>query len=675
MKKTEMERRLPSYPLFVKDPNFSIWMGNELLNEKNTETWFGEEKKIYGFLKTEGETYCFLGKAQDFSAFGVKPAEQTGLNVTAFTTEYTFTCGAATLYLRFVSPLPPNDLELMSLPVCYLQYEITGAEKAEISLFINREIAYNDTNRTVDKRVRGGVFSLNGFETSYLGLARQLPLSNAGDLIGADWGYYYLAGESAYLMDEKETFAYLLKDMTHCDAKEEEKYIVSINREKSGKFLVGYDEGLAIDYFGKYTKGYYLEKHTILDALNYVWNNLVGINETLDAFDRDLRRRAQWFGEEYIDVLYASLRQSVAAHKLILDEDGKIVFCSKECGSCGCIATVDVSYPSMPLFLLYNPELVKGMMRPIFKFARMPIWTYDFAPHDVGIYPACTGQVYGLEKLKTKYNKRFNDYGFGEYLQTLYPIYQLPSNYDVYEYTRQMPVEESADMLIMLYNVYRLDKDAEFVKANLDLCEKWVRYLVEYGLKPENQLCTDDFAGHLANNLNLSVKATIGIASYAELLRETGDESGFRQYREKAEAFAKEISDFAKGKTHLPITWDGDEDTFSLKYNFAFDKILNLGLFEQELYEKEVDYYLSKANEYGTPLDNRAVYTKSDWLMWVARLTDDAEKSKTVVRCINTFLKKSSDRVPFGDWYKSDSGNFIEFRARSVQGGCFILLL
>ena len=45
-------------------------------------------------------------------------------------------------------------------------------------------------------------------------------------------------------------------------------------------------------------------------------------------------------------------------------------FVSKECHSNGCAATVDVSYPSIPLFLLYNPELVRGMMRPVFKFAR-----------------------------------------------------------------------------------------------------------------------------------------------------------------------------------------------------------------------------------------------------------------------------------------------------------------
>ena len=40
------ERKLPAYPLFVKDPNFSLWTTAEELNSVNVTSWYGAEKKI-----------------------------------------------------------------------------------------------------------------------------------------------------------------------------------------------------------------------------------------------------------------------------------------------------------------------------------------------------------------------------------------------------------------------------------------------------------------------------------------------------------------------------------------------------------------------------------------------------------------------------------------------------
>lgn len=657
------ERIFPSYPLFVKDPSFSLWCDREIVNEGNLRAWFGGEKHVYGFLKTAGKTYSIFGNAADFAACGVEKAEQLSLAVTAFTTDYAFRAGNVTLKLRFVSPLLPDDVSLLSLPVCYLEYEISGGD-AEFSLFCNRDLACNACNR--DKGVRGAVASLEGFETAFLGLKRQLPFSNHDDAIGADWGYFHVAGERAYFLDERDLCAYLAGGLKSFACEGEERYIGAINCAKKGVLLLGYDEGFAIDYFGSARKGLYLQDHTIFDALASVWKSYKEIDKKLAAFDAALQERAKPFGKEYQNVLYASLRQSIAAHKTVRDEEGNILFLSKECCSNGCIATVDVSYPSMPLYLLYNPELVKGMMRPILKFAQMPVWQYDFAPHDAGTYPACCGQVYGLNGEC----KRFVKNGTPE---THYPVYQLPSSFPAYDFKYQMPVEECANLLVMFYACYCADGDLTFFLAHKALAEKWVEYLVKFGLKPDDQLCTDDFAGHLKNNLNLAIKATVGIAAYAELLKAAG--GSFAPYRKTAEKFASEITAFGKRFAHLPLTWDAGEETFSLKYNFVFDKIYNLGLFGQDLLEREVDCYLQRANQFGVPLDTRETYTKSDWLTWAAALTDDREKQKKLIAPIDRYLKESGSRVPFGDWYDTNTGAHCYFVARSVQGGCFILLM
>jgi hypothetical protein len=237
----------------------------------------------------------------------------------------------------------------------------------------------------------------------------------------------------------------------------------------------------------------------------------------------------------------------------------------------------------------------------------------------------------------------------------------------------QMPVEECANMIIMPYACYYYDRDESLIRANYDLLEKWVKYLVKYGLKPENQLCTDDFAGHLANNINLAIKAIVGIACFAEInkfMKKDGED-----YRKIAEDYAAQIEEFGSKFTHLPLTWDSDDTTFSLKYNLAFDKVLGLHVFKKETLDREVECYLARMNEYGTPLDTRKEYTKSDWLTWVAVLTDDLEKRKIFMDKLDYFLKNSPDRLPFCDWYETKSGSHHEFTNRTVQGGCFMLLL
>lgn len=659
------ERKLPAYPLFIKDPNFSLWSATDNLNGSNIKSWFGAEKKICGFVKTDGQTYCFMGNAEDYTNCGVKKAKQTAVEITAFTTDYEFVAGKVNLKLRFVSPLPLNDLRLLSMPVCYMKYSIKGDKNAELSVFVNRRIAYNDIPENADKSVRGGVMPHASYETAFMGLKRQLPLSNAHDLIGADWGWWYLSGERAYILDESDIAAYLSAGLKNFANNGEEKYIGSINSDSDGVVMLGFDEGVAIDYFGDYLKGYYLSNNTILDALTYVYENTGALDEKLKAFDENIKDKAQKYGEEYLRILYASLRQSIGAHKLVCDNNGNILFLSKECGSNGCIATVDVSYPSAPLYLLYNTELVKGMMRPILKFARMPVWKYDFAPHDVGTYPICAGQVYALKGDKGHYHGNYNERTF---VNTLPPIYLLPSEFDAYDFKYQMPVEECANMLILFLACCRAENDNKFFDDNKDLCAKWVEYLVKYGLKPEDQLCTDDFAGHLKNNLNLAIKATVGIAAYAELARDG-------EYRKIAEKYAGEITQFIEKFGHSPLTWDSGEDTFSLKYNLAFDKIFKLCLFSQSLLESEVDYCLTKTEKCGIPLDSRKGYTKSDWLLWTASLTDDPEKRKRIITPIYRFLTESQDRVPFSDWYETADGKHHHFIARSVQGGCFILLL
>ena len=122
----------------------------------------------------------------------------------------------------------------------------------------------------------------------------------------------------------------------------------------------------------------------------------------------------------------------------------------------------------------------------------------------------------------------------------------------------------------------------------------------------------------------------------------------------------------------LAFNMDG---TWSMKYNIVWDKLLGLGLFDEEIYRKEVELYKSKLNRYGVPLDSRETYTKIDWLVWTTVMTDNSEYFDAVIDSIYNMITETEDRVPITDWYDTITGKQCCFQNRTVLGGIYIPLL
>ena len=198
--------------------------------------------------------------------------------------------------------------------------------------------------------------------------------------------------------------------------------------------------------------------------------------------------------------------------------------------------------------------------------------------------------------------------------------------------------------------------------------KRWADYLVEFGYDPGNQLCTDDFAGHLAHNCNLSVKAILGIAGYASL---SGDDS----YMELAKAYAAKWELDAKADHKgTRLVFDNSEG-WSLKYNVVWDNILGYNIFSEKMKKNEIKVYMSKMNRYGVPLDSRKDYTKIDWLMWSTCIYDDKKYFNAVVESIMNMINEAADRVPLTDWYDTVTNAHFHFQNRTVVGGLYINLL
>ena len=643
--------RAAAIPLAVHDPYFSIWSGADRLTDADPIHWSGVRQQMRGYLNIAGKRYRFMG-ADPLA----QPMEQVSVSVSATATEYVFEAPEGRLTVRFTSPTIAGDLLLLSRPCTYidLTLEKTSDAKASVELTVSRDLAAKTDAKLIglSAPAKGGM----KFSYAMMGRASQRPLGDSADNSTIDWGYVYLASQ-----DEDVLTAF--------DAGAGQLVFKEEMRKKKAKasLILACDDLLSINYFGEWRKGYWTKEYAdILAAIAAAFSDREQTLKKAAQLDKKIEKEAkQLGGEDYAFLCALSYRHTLAAHKLITDENGEVVFLSRENDSNSCIGTVDVSYPSVPLLLLENPELVKGLLRPVFRFADCPVWEFDFAPHDVGRYPYAWGQVYGLNDDPAKHD--------GSHGNIFPPFYQYPAGFDIFAHRYQMPVEESGNMAIMTAAVCLAAKDVSFALPYMDTLKTWTNYLLEYGEDPGEQLCTDDFAGHLARNVNLSAKAIAGIACYARILRRLGRAEEAGSWEARARKMANSWLRRAKTGEGTALTFDGDG--WSMKYNLVWDRVLGLGLLPQEFYDEETRSYLPRMNGFGLPLDSRADYTKSDWLVWSASMAQEKEVFCQIIAPLARYLRTTPTRVPFSDWYDTKTARFVAFIGRSVQGGVYMPML
>jgi hypothetical protein len=661
------------YLVYSHDDDFELYLnGTEIVNSGNRARSnlilkldksllnLGEKNIIAAHcLDRGGLAYVDFGifKENEKKEIFTQTAVQKKVALSATQTEYSFTCGPVDLSVQFVSPLLPDDLDLLSRPVNYINYEVVsndgGKHDVQIYFEATPEWAVNELSQEV-KVTTGKTGDINYAKA---GTTEQPILQKKGDNVRIDWGYFYLASKAAenksvLIGNFNEMKNAFVKDGTLNSSENEitsvmtQSMPVMVCTENLGEVtskpvkdyvMIAYDDIESIQYFGDNLKAWWTQNgekniNNVLVSATLDYNEIM---TRCSTFDSKLNAEAMAAGgENYAKLCILAFRQSIAAHKLTKDTKGNILFLSKENFSNGSIGTVDVTYPSAPLFLKYNPELLKGMLNPIFYYSESGKWTKPFAAHDVGTYPKANGQTYGGD----------------------------------------MPVEECGNMIILTTAIAVAEGNADYAADHWDVLTTWANYLLENGLDPENQLCTDDFAGHFAHNVNLSVKAIMGIAGYGKLAGMLGKNDVAEKYTSEAKRMAQKWIKMADDGDHYRLTFD-KPGTWSQKYNLVWNKLLNLGIFPEEVAQKEVAYYLTKLNKYGLPLDNRKTYTKSDWEVWTATLASDKATFQKLIDPLYLFITETPDRVPMTDWYETTDASQVGFQARSVVGGYFIKML
>ncbi len=584
------------------------------------------------------------------NAVTIGTAQQQSVNMNATQTIYQFACGGINLAVTFTSPLLINDIDIMARPVSYISFKLQSNDGAEHNAQLYFGASTNLATNVGLQEVAATQYKSGDLSILKAGTVEQAVLKRKGDDVRIDWGYVYVAADKNVIQTVSapelafEKFA--SKDVAAKVNLTTGKRLM-LNTifpvEKIGAsskeqmLMIGYDDIDAVQYFHENLKAWWKlpAGTTIEKVLQSAYKDYNSVLSKCDVLNKLIYSDAvNAGGETYAKLCIAAYRQSIAAHSLTKSPRGELLFLSKENFSNGSINTVDVTYPSAPLYIAYNPHLMEGMLNGIFYFSESGKWAKPFPAHDLGTFPLANGQTY----------------------------------------PEDMPVEECGNMMILTSAICKAEGSSEFAKKHWQTLSQWVDFLVKEGLDPANQLCTDDFAGHLARNANLAIKAICGVGGYAMMAEMNGDKATAEKYSAIAKDMATKWQQLADAGDHYALTYN-DKNTWSQKYNLVWDKLLGLHLFPAEVYNKEIAYYLARQNKFGLPLDSRKTYTKSDWIIWSSTLASSHDDFEKFIDPIYKYATETPTRVPLCDWHETTDGRQVGFQARSVVGGYFIKVL
>lgn len=636
--------RPPAYPLVTCDPYFSTWSMTDSLAGSWPRHWSGGTTGMCGMVRVDGTAYRWCGMAPS----DVAAATQTGVWVTSTATIYSFHAGPIDFTVTFESPLGDcTNLEAASRSMSTVTVDLSeataSAHNVQVYLDVSGEWVVHDPS----DQVNWSRHRIAGHDAVSMGSVSQRVLEATGDARRIDWGRLYVAGlregdavAAASHNDARRTFATtgtpVASDSLRMPRSADDDFpVLAVVSEGGMKTCLVYDDQFSIELFER--------------RLRPLWNrDGQGVERAIQAAiekkgnqEPSLDAATRVGGPAYAELVKLAYRQVLAGNKIVADWDGTPLMFPKENTSNGCIATVDVIYPACPFFLYHNPEMLKAQLRPLMMYAQSNRWKFPFAPHDLGQYPKANGQVYGG----------------GEATED-----------------NQMPVEESGNMLIMLAALAKVEKSAAFSAPYIPMLEKWAEYLKQHGLDPANQLCTDDFAGHLARNANLSAKTVVALGAYAQLLETAGEKDRAAKWNAVARDFATRWIELSRDGDHTVLAF-GTSGTWSQKYNLIWDRVLGLKLFPDEVFAREEATYRSHLTKLGLPLDSRRTYTKLDWTVWSACLTGSLADFDAIMPSVYSWVNQTPTRVPLTDWYETTDGRTMGMHSRPVVGGIWMPLL
>lgn len=682
----------PAIPLAVRSPYLSAWLatgaegGNGgYLTGRWPQFWpiqFPNNPYAYrlgwsGLIRIKGITYQFLGNPNESinPTDQFKTATQLSFNYTSTRSIFEFQAGEVRFLVDFLSPPgPAGDLLRQSLPFTYLSIQLTSSPSnsgpIEVYTDFQADWASGDHQANVTWSLNQSK-SLSSFHVSRLN-----PLVFSEQHEYAEWGEAIYSTASTSDLTTASGYGPTLRTQFSktgkLDSTQDKDFRKIEDRTPAFGFAtkfqstntplvftIGHVRDPYVSYIldpkprSAYWTSVFKETN---DLLEFVYNDFGAASQESTQLDQKIHDDAiRTSGENYAAIATLSFRQGVGAIEITVGKNNQtgevdqkdVKIFSKEISSNGDMSTVDVIFPQFPILTYYDPVLLKYLLEPLLEYSESGLYPNKWTVHDLGRYPNATAHNDGNDEA--------------------------------------MPVEEAGNFLIMSLAYHQLTKDTDWLKKHHKILTQWTSFLITDGLIPASQLSTDDFAGKLANQTDLALKAIIGIGAMSEISLKIGDEDEGNRLRKIAEDYIGKWIDFSvtKDRSHTKLAYQ-DENSWGTLYNLFADRLLNLRLVPQTIYEMQSSFYPLVANEYGVPLDYRHTWAKTDWEMFAAAAATSAKDRDLFVNCLTKYLKANLVNAGFPDLYETQTAQFpgrsntstwrIEFINRPVVGGHFSLL-
>ncbi|KAF2633090.1 glutaminase GtaA [Macroventuria anomochaeta] len=662
--------RPPSLPLAVKSPYLSTWFpagsdgGNGgYLPGQWPRFYTGQVLGWTGLVRVDNETFTWMGAPK-----GIPLANQKSYEYTSSKSIFTIEANKkVSLKVTFLSPLTPKDLKRQSLTFSYMNVEVLSLDGAEHSVQIYTDISAEWVSGDVDVTAQWDFGLMNDVVYHKLSRQNQQKFSEFNDR--AEWGNFYYATTAqngvtyqsgadddvrgAFVTDGKLPSSNDTNFRAINDRWPVFGYGISLGSvgasPVSTLFSLGLCQDEAIQFLGadglailpSLWKSYFADDLAALTFFHKDYPESSKLSSDLD--DRISKDSIAAAGQDYAILTTLAARQAFAATQLVGTGDKHYLFL-KEISSNGNTQTVDVIYPASPIFFYTNPDLIKLLLDPHFENQESGHYPNKWATHDLGKhYPNATGHPTGDDE--------------------------------------PMPLEECSNNIIMVLAYVQRSGDTDYIKQHYTILRQWAEYLVEDSLFPAEQLSTDDFAGHLANQTNLALKGIIAIEAMSQLSSLINKASNAQNYTKIAHDYITKWQTLglntADDPPHAVLNY-GNTSTWGLLYNLYNDKLLNTNLVPQSVYNIQSGFYPTVKENYGVPLDTRnRYYTKSDWELFCAAIA--SEKTRDMfINDLARWVNETPTSRPFTDLYQTSDGSFppgLEFKARPAVGGLFSLLL